>query len=70
MLKLTKAQQLALYDVYKRGPVYDKFDPAQLFPMSFLAFRRRVYPLPCDDCIMVPWHNMVLGIEVDGHTHS
>ena len=26
--------------------------------------------LPCDDCIMVQWCGIWLGIESDGYTHS
>jgi len=60
MIKITKAQQRALLEVYNRRP-------GQLG--SYLAFRRtaRVH---YGDCVMVPWAGMILGIETDGYTHS
>ena len=60
MVKLTKAQRVALYRVWMR------LDGPQ--PISYQAFRRMVLPGP--GCIMVPFCSMWLGIEPDGYTHS
>ena len=59
MVRLTKAQQIALKRVYDR----DWSNPA-----SYLAFRRTVQP--GWDCVMVLWCGMWLGIELNGYTHS
>lgn len=37
---------------------------------SFLAFRRSVEMPAYDNCVMVLWCGMWLGIEEDGYTHS
>jgi len=37
---------------------------------SFLAFRRTVSRLPLEQCVLVLWCGMYLGIEADGYTHS
>lgn len=37
---------------------------------SFLAFRRTVSKLPLEQCAIVYWCGMYLGIEADGYTHS
>jgi hypothetical protein len=60
LMKLTKEQQRALLQVYRRG--------AKTNPPTFLAFRRTVQVGP--GCIMVRWAGMWLGIEPDGYTHS
>jgi hypothetical protein len=58
-MKLTKEQQRALLEVYRRKPL----------GFSFLAFRRSG-AFMFNTCFMIPWQGMVLGIELDGHTHS
>lgn len=63
MHKITKEQQRALYAVYLRKPERERYF------QSYLRFRRTAF-LAFGDCLMVPWFGMVLGIEVDGHTHS
>jgi len=60
MRKLTKAQQNALYSVWLR---HDTPRP------PYLAFRRAAH-LVFDDCLMVGYSGMWLGIETDGYTHS
>lgn len=37
---------------------------------SYLAFRRTVYPYIGDNSAVVWWCGILLGIEVDGYTHS
>ncbi len=66
---ITRAQREALYRVYQRltpDTLWNGTRP------SYLAFRRTVCYPPYDDCIMVPVpsHNIWLGIETDGYTHS
>ena len=56
-MTLTKQQRKAL------KAVFDRTDGG-----SYLAFRRLVIYGP--DYILVPFANMLLGIERDGHTHS
>ena len=38
--------------------------------MTFLAFRRSAYMANYDNCVMVQWCGMWLGIEADGYCHS
>ena len=63
MRPLTRAQRVALLSVYHRD-WYSHTKP------SYLAWRRSAQRLPCDDCVIVPWLGMWLGIEPDGYTHS
>lgn len=58
-MKLTKAQQAAIYRKYQQDS-----DGAR----SYLEFRRRV--VQGYDCLMLQWCGMWLGIESDGYTHS
>lgn len=38
---------------------------------TYREFRKTVQPsFGCDDCVMVPFAGMWLGIERDGYTHS
>ena len=60
-MKLTREQMIALKKVYDKE--WNK-------PDSYLTFRRTVIPEICGDAVMVPFVNMWLGIELDGHTHS
>lgn len=61
MAKLTKAQQRAVAQVYRRTPL----------PLSYLAFRRRVMPMfGGNGAVVLPWSTMFLAIEPDGYTHS
>ena len=39
-------------------------------PKTYLAFRRTAYHDHIMGCVVVPWANMWIGIEEDGHTHS
>ena len=59
---LTRDQRVALKAIYDRG--------AAGTPSSYLAFRRTARLDTLADCVMIPWCNMLLGIERDGHTHS
>ena len=83
MLTITRAQRLALKEIYDRGPLV--LDPeTKMFrtprqgegyylgfhPVSYREFRRRVRPMFFDSCILIPWQGMWLGIELNGHTHS
>jgi hypothetical protein len=45
--------------------------PDDVVPVPSIQWRRfRASVQPGPGCIMVPWRNMWLGIEPDGHTHS
>jgi hypothetical protein len=64
MEKLTRQQVEALKSVYdRRHDFWEK-------PKTYLAFRRTAVNSITQGCVMVPWGNMILGIETDGHTHS
>jgi hypothetical protein len=61
MLRLTKPQQRSLLDKWRYADQ----------GLSFLAFRRTAVGMfGSDDCILVPWCGMWLGIETDGYCHS
>jgi hypothetical protein len=38
--------------------------------LQWRRFRKTVVPFVGDDCVMVPWKSMWLGVEVDGYVHS
>jgi len=59
MIKTTKEQRKALYRKYQQDP---NGSP------SYRHFRKRV--VQGWDCIMIPWCNMLVGIETDGYTHT
>lgn len=66
-MTLTRAQREALHKVWMRPNGCG----SSLTGMSYLRFRRTVRPLiGSDQCVMVRWCGMYLGIETDGHTHS
>ena len=64
MKPLTRLQREAVLKVYGRGW------GGNPKPRTYLQFRRTAQRLPCDDCIIVPWAGMWLGIEPDGYTHT
>ena len=70
MITLTRAQRVALKTIYNRGQ-RSRGTPnkGQAWQGTYREFRRTVIKHP-DDCVMVPWCGMWLGIEKDGHTHS
>ena len=59
-MRITDAQKRAIKRIYDRD--------AQ--GMTYLAFRRSVERACYDNCLMVQWCGMWLGIEEDGYTHS
>jgi hypothetical protein len=59
MAKVTKEQQKALLNVYRRDSTV---------ATSYLAFRRTA--AISFGSLMVFWKNMWLGIEENGYTHS
>jgi hypothetical protein len=63
MVKLTKPQQRSLVRKWRE-------DDQGLTFLTFLAFRRTAVPLFGDDCVLVEWCGMWLGIETDGYCHS
>lgn len=64
--KPTREQQLALLKVWMRDKEWNRKNRVE----TYLKFRRTAYKAFADECIMVPWCGMILGIERDGHTHS
>jgi len=73
MVRLTRAQRVALKRVYDRGPLDGFFrtinKPSLMtHAISYRTFRSTVQP--GYDCVMVRWCGMWLGIEKDGYTHS
>jgi hypothetical protein len=73
MVKTTKAQRKALERIYRRivNETRSSMTAEQYRAFTYRAFRRTVQPtFGCDDCIMVQFVGMWLGIERDGYTHS
>lgn len=80
MVKLTKAQRVALKRIFDRDPTIYPL-PGDLFltthhandqqPLTYRQFRSRVQgTFFMNGCVMVHWCGMWLGIEPDGYTHS
>ena len=65
MVKTTKEQRQAIYDLWLRAR-----HPSQDVPTSatYRQFRRRF--VQGYDCLMINIWGMWLGIEKDGYTHS
>lgn len=63
MITLTRPQRIALKRLYDRAA---KSDP----DLTYRAFRRTVRPYFGDDCVLVPFAGMWVGIEPDGYTHT
>ena len=61
MVKTTKEQRQAIARKYHQNN-----DGAR----NYKEFRQRAETLFNDDCIMLNWCGMWLGIEKDGYTHS
>ena len=66
---MNAAQAAALHRIWERtkDPPTNQFgrrytDLNQFLNSSWIAFN--------DECVMIGWQGMVLGIETDGHTHS
>ena len=65
MLVLTRQQRLALKRLWGRPR------DNELLKLSYKQFRKTATLYPDGTgCIIVPWCNMWVGIEKDGHTHS
>lgn len=79
MVKTTRLQREALFRVFQRDfpswltpytrsmPGYTG-DVFKVPSIQYRRFRAKVQPGP--GCIMIEWHDMWLGIEPDGYTHS
>lgn len=69
MVYLTKAQRKAVKRIFDRAPIFR--NRADDTPISYKEFRKTVQPtFGLDNCVMVYWAGMWLGIETDGYTHS
>jgi hypothetical protein len=61
----TRAQREAMLRLYRRDvPDGMPRDP------GYKAMRREFYNSGSFGCMLGKWHDMVLGIEPDGYTHS
>ena len=60
MKPITRAQRKSLYLKWKQDNQ----------KMSYRAFRRSARHAFYDDCLLVRWCGMTLGIEKDGYTHT
>jgi hypothetical protein len=58
---ITPQQLAALIQLYHRGP-------CGVFTLH--EFVGSAWESRLDDCIFVPWCNMVIGIEKDGYSHT
>lgn len=83
MIKTTRAQRVALFQLFKRDfpswvtptkrePVFkDPEHPYALLKVPSIQYRRFLKKVQGGPgCIMIPWCGMWLGIEPDGYTHS
>lgn len=80
MVKTTKAQRKALFQVFRRDfpswetPFYrlaTNGDTLRVPSIQYRRFRSRVQPyFDKSGCIMIQAQGMWLGIETDGYTHS
>lgn len=71
MSKITRPQAEALLRLFSRNDP----KPAHARNLTawwrrYIAFRRTVVRASFDDCILVPWSGMWIGIEKDGYAHS
>lgn len=67
---LTEKQQQAVLRVYHRGPVTKDAEGNRYpKPLSISEFADKI-SVGYDNCIMLPWQGMWLGIEKDGYVHS
>lgn len=57
---LFRAQRVALHRLWVRANQ----------GLSYRQFRRSVRFMSYDNCVLVPWCGMLIGIEIDGYTHS
>ena len=73
MIYLTRAQREAVLRIYRRvvAETRHTMNAEEYRKFTYRAFRRTVQkPIKCDDCVMVRFAGMWLGIERDGYTHS
>jgi hypothetical protein len=49
---------------------WSTLETVKVSSLQWRRFRKTVQPFFGDDCVMVPWAGMWLGIETDGYTHS
>lgn len=81
MVKTTRAQRVALFNVFRRefpnwiSPgkrmAHSSNEIVKVPTIQWRYFRAKVQPLfGGDGCIMIPYAGMWLGIERDGYTHS
>lgn len=70
-MKITRKQAAALLRIFQRNdPKPEHPENLRAWWKRYVEFHHTAYNAFMDDCVMVPWGRMVLGIEKDGHTHS
>lgn len=72
MYIFTRQQRESLMKIYQRNhpkPEDGSSFYKRLWFRGYRAFRRQAF-LSFGNCMMVPWANMIIGIETDGYTHS
>lgn len=65
---ITKAQQKAVLRLWKRDKQSAKERGREL--KSYKQFRKTAHWSHTNDCLMIPFAGMWVGIEKDGYTHS
>jgi hypothetical protein len=80
MVKTTRAQREALFRVFQRSfpnwvspgkrRSHTTNEIVVVPTIQYRRFRAKAQPFFGDNCIMVPYAGMWLGIETDGYTHS
>jgi len=71
-MTLTKPQRQALFDLYQRNTLtFDGtfFRASEQGTITYRQFRTKVIHA-WDNCAIIPWCGMWIGIEADGYTHS
>lgn len=68
-MTLNRKQREALWSLFERS--HQRKGVHNASGQTYRQFRRTVFPLPGEPKVaMVPFAGMVVGIEVDGYTHS
>jgi len=83
MIKLTRAQRVALKRLFDREPIITHEASHEIKSktlvtrthtqtrLTYRGFRKQVMPMFMGDgAVLIKWGNMWLGIETDGYTHS
>ena len=69
----TRAQREAIEQLFQRtygGPRPEHPINAAMYWRAYREFRKTAIPAIGINCIMIPWCGMLVGIELDGDTHT